>query len=378
MKHFVLIVSALAAGCAAALVLASAPKKGTPGMPTTKATTGRPSTAPLLKAATAFLTSLDAGQRARAGVPFDSDERLNWHFVPRERKGVPLKAMSEAQQKAALNLLKAGLSARGYQTVETIRALEPILREMENGNLGRDLGLFYVTVFGTPSAAAPWGCRYEGHHISLNWTVIGGKVIGDSPQFLGANPARVVAAGALQGTRPLAAEEDLGRSLVRSLDEEQKKVAVLGGPAPGDILTGAQRQATVQEDRGITHAKLRPEQKGMLIALIRRYADMMPRAVAERRLQKIRKAGLDGVKFAWIGGLEPGQGHYYRIQGPTFLVEYDNTQNNANHVHTVWRDFKGDFGRDLLAEHYKAHTHDHGHGVARSVPPHAAPGTAGR
>jgi hypothetical protein len=360
MKRFVVIVSALLAGCAAALVFGSAPNRERSTVPAKKETPREQQT-PLLEAAKVFLTTLDAEQRGKVSLPFDSDERLNWHFVPRQREGIPFQGMGQAQRKAALDLLKAGLSAQGYRKVEAIRALEPILRELEKGNPSRDPELFYFTLFGAPAATEPWGCRYEGHHISLNWTVVDGKVIGDSPQFLGANPARV-ASGALQGTRALEAEEDLARALVKSLDEEQKKEAVLRATAPRDILTGAQRQAAIQDDRGIAHRQLRREQKGMLLALIRVYADAMPRAVAERRLEKIRRAGLDDVKFAWMGGLEPGQGHYYRVQGPTFLIEYDNTQNNANHIHTVWRDFKGDFGADLLAEHYKAHAHERNHG----------------
>ena len=312
----------------------------------------------LQEATNAFLASLSADKRARAVLPFNDDERLNWHFVPRVRKGVPFKEMSPAQQKAALALLGAGLSAQGYRKAETIRQLEPILREREGGNPGRDPELFYFTVFGEPSEKGVWGWRYEGHHISLNWTIINGKVIADSPQFFGANPARVLS-GKMQGTRALAAEEDLGRALVKSLDDAQKAEAILSERAPRDILTGAQRQAAIQEDKGIAYRRLRKEQQGMLLALIRQHASAQPPALAEQRLGKIRKAGLDDVRFAWLGGTEPGQGHYYRIQGSTFLVEYDNTQNNANHIHTVWRDFKGDFGADLLANHYKASPHSH-------------------
>ncbi len=310
------------------------------------------------EAASAFLAALNTEQRAKAVLPFNDDERLNWHFVPRARKGISLKEMTPAQQKAALALLQAGLSAQGYRKAETIRQLELILREREGGNLSRDPERFYVTVFGAPSNTGVWGWRYEGHHISLNWTIINGRVIADSPQFFGANPARV-GSGPMQGTRTLAAEEDLGRVLVKSLDEAQRAEAVLSDRAPADILTGAQREAALQEDKGISYTRLRKEQQGMLLALIRQHASAQPPQLAEQRLTKIRKAGLDSVKFAWMGGTEPGQGHYYRIQGRTFLIEYDNTQNDANHIHTVWRDFKGDFGTDLLAEHYKASPHSH-------------------
>lgn len=336
-ERFALGLAAVLAGGVAALVWA-APKKD----PIAE----RPPQ-PFLSAARALLVLLDADQRARITVPFDSDERRNWHYVPRERRGLTLGAMSAAQRKAALSLLRAGLSASGYGKAEAIRALEPILRRIENDNPGRDPDRYTVTIFGTPGEREPWGWRYEGHHISLNWTVANGRVVGDSPQFFGANPAR----GA---SRPLAAEEDLARALVQSLDAAQRKAAILSTAAPPEILTGAERQAAIQEDRGIAYAALRPEQQRRLLALLGVYADAMPPAIARKRLEKIRRAGLAAVKFAWMGGLEPGEGHYYRLQGPTFLVEYDNTQNSANHIHTVWRDFHGDFGADLLAEHIKA------------------------
>jgi hypothetical protein len=337
-ERFALGLAAALAGGVAALVWAAAPKKD----PIAE----RPPQ-PFLSAARALLALLDAEQRARITIPFDSDERRNWHYVPRERRGLTLGAMSAAQRKAALALLRAGLSAPGYEKAEAIRALEPILRRIENDNPGRDPERYTFTIFGAPGEREPWGWRYEGHHISLNWTVVNGRVVGDSPQFFGANPAR----GA---SKPLAAEEDLARALVQSLDAAQRKQAILSAAAPPEILTGAQRQAAIQEDRGIAYAALRPEQQRRLLALLGVYADAMPPPVARKRLEKIRRAGLAAVKFAWMGGLEPGQGHYYRLQGPTFLVEYDNTQNNANHIHTVWRDFRGDFGADLLAEHLKA------------------------
>ncbi len=338
-ERFALGLAAALAGGLAALVWA-APKKD----PLAE----RPPQ-PFLSAARALLAAFDADQRARITVPFDSDERKNWHYVPRERRGLKLGDMSAAQRRAALALLRAGLSAPGYEKAEAIRALEPVLARIEN-NPGRDPDRYTFTIFGAPGEREPWGWRYEGHHLSLNWTVANGRVVGDSPQFFGAHPAR----GA---SRPLAAEEDLARALVQSLDAAQRKQAILSPAAPPEILTGAERQAAIQEDRGIACAALRPEQQRRLLALLDVYADAMPPAIARKRLEKIRRAGFASLKFAWMGGLLPGQGHYYRLQGPTFLVEYDNTQNNANHIHTVWRDFRGDFGADLLAEHYRAGQH---------------------
>lgn len=309
---------------------------------------------PLHDAATAFLGTLNPEQRAKAALPFDADERMNWHFVPRPRQGLPLRQMEAKQRDAALALLRAGLSAQGYKKAETIRSLENVLREMENDRDGnfRNPDLYYVTIFGEPAGKGVWGWRYEGHHLSLNWTIINGAVIASSPQFLGANPANVRREGPYLGTRALAAEEDLGRALVKSLTPEQRAVGVISDKAPADILTAAQRQAALLEDKGIAFKSLTKEQQGLLLALIREHAAGQSATVANKRLAALRKAGLDDVKFAWMGGLEPGTGHYYRVQGKTFLIEYDNTQNQANHIHAVWRDFTGDFGRDLLAEHY--------------------------
>lgn len=329
---------------------------------TVSAQNNRPEAA-MAGAASKFLASLDAPRKSKATIPFnDVQERLNWHFVPKfnQRKGLPLKEMTPDQQKAALALLRAGLSEKGYQKAGSIRELEGILRVVENNNATRDRELYYFTVFGEPSEKGTWGFRYEGHHCSLNWTVINGKSIASTPQFFGTNPGEVrvdVPGAPSRGTRVLGVEEDLGRALVKSLNAEQKKQAVLADKAPSDILTSAQRQAAIQEDKGVAFKDLSKEQQGMLLGIIREYANAQPQKLARERLQKIRMAGIDNVKFAWMGGLEKNQGHYYRIQGSTFLIEYDNTQNDANHVHCVWRDFKGDFGMDLLAMHYQSTPH---------------------
>ena len=183
-----------------------------------------------------------------------------------------------------------------------------------------------------------------------------GKLIGSSPQFFGANPAEV-RDGPMKGTRVLSAEEDLGRSLVKSLSTDQRVEAVLSVSAPADIVPTNQRKAAIQEDKGVAYSKLSQDQQGTLLALIEEYLSAQPQAEARQRLDKIRQASFDRIKFAWMGGLEKGEGHYYRVQGSTFLIEYDNTQNNANHIHCVWRDFKGDWGEGLLAEHYRNSPH---------------------
>jgi hypothetical protein len=304
-----------------------------------------------------FLATLDSAQKSKTVYPFNSEERFRWFYTPVSRKGIPLKELNATQQKAALELLHAGLSEKGYTKAETIRKLEAVLRELEQGKgPTRDPDLYFFTFFGEPSESGAWGWRYEGHHCSQNWTILNGKSIGSSPQFFGANPAEV-REGPMKGTRLLSVEEDLGRSLVKSLSAEQRAEAVLSPSAPGEIVTSNQRKAAIQEDRGIAYAKLSKEQQGTLLALIEEYLSAQPRAQARQRLDKIRQAGFDKIKFAWMGGLEKGEGHYYRVQGSTFLIEYDNTQNNANHIHCVWRDFNGDWGEDLLAEHYQNSPH---------------------
>ena len=312
----------------------------------------------MLTAASHFIGTLTEEQKAKALLPFASEERFNWYYIPKERAGLTFKAMTEPQREAALALLKTGLSVKGYQKAATIRQLENVLRELEAGKGPvRDPEMYYITVFGTPAAKGIWGWRYEGHHTSLHWTFIDGKVIASTPQFMGSNPAEVRTAGPMKGTRVLGTEEDLGRALLKSLNAEQRKEALLSDKAPADVLTNNQRQAAIQEDKGVAFHSLNSEQQGMLMAVIREVADAQSPDLAKARLSRLTKAGLESIKFAWMGGPERGDPHYYRIQGKTFLIEYDNTQNEANHVHLVWRDFNGDFGRDLLEEHYKNSPH---------------------
>jgi Protein of unknown function (DUF3500) len=330
---------------------------GTSRNATGSAQTAAPATSTILGAAKAFVATLEPEQKSKAMLPFNSEERFRWFYTPVSRKGIPLKELKPAQRDAALALLRAGLSEKGYSKAETIRRLEEVLHEIEQGSgPTRDPDLYFFTIFGEPAATGAWGWRYEGHHCSQNWTIVEGKSIGSSPQFFGANPAEV-RQGPMKGTRVLKAEEDLGRALVKSLSTEQRAEAVLSTTAPGDILTTNTRKAAIQEDKGVAYNKLNKDQQGTLMALIEEYLSAQPRPEARQRLDKIRKAGFDQVKFAWMGGVEKGQGHYYRVQGSTFLIEYDNTQNDANHIHCVWRDFNGDWGADLLAEHYKNSPH---------------------
>lgn len=230
-------------------------------------------------AARLFLASLDAGQRTKLLFAFNDEERLNWHFVPQDRKGLPYKEMTEAQRKLAQDLLRAGLSEAGFKKAETIRQLELVLREMENGALHRDPDRYFFTFFGEPSPEGVWGWRYEGHHCSQNWTLFRGKAVASTPQFFGSNPGEV-RSGPRKGTRVLGQEEDLGRSLIQSLDPAQRQAAILNADAPPEIITGNERQVAIDLETGIAYTQLNPDQQGMLLTLIGLYAGAQPEAIA--------------------------------------------------------------------------------------------------
>lgn len=314
--------------------------------------------ADMLQAANAFLASLEPAQRSKALFEFEDAERLNWHFVPRSRRGLPLKEMSATQQGLAHAILRTGLSQRGYLTATQIMELELVLREMGENPRVRDPELYYFSVFGTPAPDSPWGFRAEGHHLSLNFTIVRDTLIATSPAFFGANPAEV-RSGSRQGLRPLAEEEDIGRQLVLSLDERQIDAARIATSAPRDIITGNAERVEPLSPVGIRVTALRPEQSAMLVRLLDVYIGRMAEPLAARRRAALEQTDFGEVTFAWAGSTRPSEPHYYRIQGPSFLVEYDNTQNGANHIHTVWRDFAGDFGRDLLRDHYRNAPHSH-------------------
>ena len=313
------------------------------------------SAAAMADAAKRFLEALPAAQRGRASFRFEDSEREDWGFVPRSRRGVPLGELDPRSRELAMALVRSGLSAAGYRRAEDVVRLEGVLREMQ-GTL-RDPAKYYFSIFGEPSLERPWGWRFEGHHLSLNYTVVDGAGIAHTPSFFGANPA-TVGSGPLTGLRALGPEEDLARELVKSLDAAQRRKAILAERAPADIVTGDERRIDPLAPAGIPARELTEPQRANLVRLLDEYLARMPEDVAAARREAIVSGGVPDVSFAWAGGLEPGQGHYYRIQGASFVVEYDNTQNGATHVHTVWRDFHGDFGRDLLREHYAAFRHD--------------------
>ncbi len=362
----------------------------------------------MAEAASAFLAALAPAQRGRANLPFEAEgERVHWHYTPMLQSGLTLREMDAHQQQLAFRLAATGVSAGGFATVSAIIGLENTLdREegfgvrfwegMAGATRGRDPNMYFTTVFGEPGSGN-WGWRFGGHHVSINHTIHAGALAG-TPAFFGANPADSPAIGQL--LRPLGPEEDLGRELVHLLSADQRSLAVVAKAAPLDLVQGnrprvedavlpiplwelmapmpeanADRLRRVsarlsadlglgdREMEAIRYSAARPAglpaaamnsgQRDALRALIQQYVLRLPDEVAAAEAERV--AGVfDAIHFAWAGGLERGDPHYYRLQGPRFVVEYDNVQNGANHIHSVWRDPEGDFGRDLLAEHYAA------------------------
>lgn len=302
-------------------------------------------------AANDFLTSLDDKQRKIVRFELQDDERQNWHFIPKDRKGLTLKQMQPQQQQLGYALLATAMSSKGFSKALRVMTLEHVLWEQSNHNPIRDHEKYHFSIFGKPSANGTWGWRVEGHHLSLNFTIVRGRVIAGTPSFFASNPAKVLS-GPRKGLRVLAAEEDLARKLARSLNDKQRKAAIITGKPPRDILTRAERKVKPLENKGVAFSELSPSQQSNLMTLIREYVECHRLELASVDLAKIAEAGHKNIRFAWAGSLDSGKGHYYRVQGPTFLLEYANTQTKANHVHAVWRDFKGDFGEDILAKHF--------------------------
>jgi len=312
------------------------------------------SQSPMLKTALDFLSLLTIEQRKEVVLSFESDDRLDWHYIPRSREGISLKQMSDVQRKAAHALLRAALSDKGYSKTLGVIELEAVLREIQGAY--RDPDLYYFTMFGAPSSTAPWGWRFEGHHLSLNFSSVTNELVATTPAFFGANPAHV-STGPKAGLRVLKAEEELGRELVRSLDQTQSRRAIIAARAPADIVTGADEKVDIGKPEGLSVAAMTADQRSLLMQLVEEYVNNMRSEYADSFMARIGRGGIEKIHFSWAGGLEPGQGHYYRIHGPTFLIEYDNTQNNANHIHTVLRDIENDFGVDLLRRHYQTSPH---------------------
>jgi hypothetical protein len=306
-------------------------------------------------AARTWLDGLDDAQRTQANIPFETPERFVWSYTPGARKGLAIREMRPDQRAASSAMVAATMSARTAGEIEAIISLETILGRLEQADgrsrwTRRDPDLYWFAIFGDPGASTPWSWRIGGHHVAIPITVVDDRVIGATPSFLGANPA-VVPSGPHVGTRMLPGEEELARALLSELTPAERGAAVIADVAPADILTGTGRVADVRSvPVGIRHADLGPPRRAALERLIRHYLGRMRSEVADAAWERI-VAGLGDATFAWAGSDAPGRGHYYAIRAPSFVIEYDNTQNGANHIHAVWRDLDSDWGEDVLAEH---------------------------
>jgi len=307
--------------------------------------------------ATDFLNTLDPELKSKTIFTLDSEERLNFNFIPIIRKGPTFHDFNDEQKQAAMALLRASLSAEGFRKTKEIIALENVLLELEGGNFkmpdgsGRDALNYHFCVFNDPATEQFWGWRFEGHHISFNFVGSSGKIVASTPSFLGSNPA-IVREGKQKGKEVLKMESELGFAMVNSLSKEQLGKALFSEEAPREIFTTNKQEVTNLDPLGISYADLNKDQKKALEKLLMVYLDNYESRFSNSLLDKINASGMENLSFAWAGSLAPGKGHYYRIQSPEILIEYDNTQNNANHVHTAVRDLKNDFGRNLLKEHY--------------------------
>lgn len=308
----------------------------------------------LVPTAKAFLASLSEEQRQQAVLPYDSEKRVQWHFIPMEtRKGLPLMQMEPEQQAAAKQLLRSAISKVGYDKATKIMSLEKVLKQLEagRGTNERNPEKYYFTIFGQPAPQQPWGLSIEGHHLSLNFSLVGNRIVDSTPQFFATNPAELkdsYGEGFPKGLQVLGQEEKLGFELINSLDESQLAKAMLPGETPSEIRAAGTPQPPRESLGGVPAGELTAAQQEMLKKLMTVYTNKMKPGVASNRWKLIDEAGFDQITFAWSGAMKPGAGHYYVIQGSTFLIEFINVQpdaagNPANHIHCVWRDMQGDF-----------------------------------
>ena len=315
-------------------------------------------------AAARLIQATPASAQASLLQPFTDEKRSDWHYTPRRRAGVSWRDMSSAQRAATTDLLRSALTENGLDKVRAVMALEIALRELETFGLSRDPENYAIAIFGEPNnALRPWGWRIEGHHLSLHWTLRGDDYVATLPQFFGANPARVprdFGQAPRAGTRVLGEEEDRARALLASLSARQRVAAVFDARPYGDIVTRNAERARPPEAKGVVFTELSASQQAQLLSLISAFAEHLKPELAQARLVRIRAGGLDSLRFGWAGAVEPGEPYYFRIQGPGFVIEFDNS--GGNHVHSVWRDFDGDWGRDVLAEHYREAGPNHRHG----------------
>ncbi len=318
----------------------------------------------LSEKANTFLNSLSPELRSKAIFDLADEERKNWYYTPVVRNGPTFHDFNKKQTEAGLALLRASLSREGYRKTDEIRQLESVLKEIENdkskmpdGSSMRDPLNYHFCIFGTPSATSAWGWRFEGHHISLNFTSADGIITSSTPSFMGSNPGRVPS-GPEKGKEVLKQESELGLQLVNSFSKDQLKDAKFSDEAPWDIITSNQREVEFMEPKGIAYTELNPDQKTLFMELLHVYLNNYEAHFSENFVEKIATAGIQNLHFGWAGGMQWGTGLYYCIQGPVLLIEYDNTQNQGNHVHTVVRDLTNDFGEDVLRKHYEE---DHQH-----------------
>lgn len=298
----------------------------------------------MTRTAQALVAATDERQRRALVLPFDA-QREDWHYVPRRRAGLPFGSMSAAVSTAAMALLHAGLGDTGVRRIEGTRRLEAILREREG--TWRDPDNYAVAIWGTPGTV-PWGWRIEGHHLSLNFTVLGPERVAVTPAFWGANPAR-----AHDGFRLMGAVEDAGRSLIRALPDALRREALIAERSFGDIVAGPGRENDIGAPRGLTLARMSQADRDTAMRITAGFLEALSPDLAQLQTRRLREGGIEQLRFAWAGPTGDGQPYYFRLHGPVTLIELDNTQNNANHVHSVWRDLAADFGRDMLADHYR-------------------------
>lgn len=320
------------------------------------------SNAEALKTVKAFLSSLESDKLAKASFPYDNAERRNWFFTPVERKGLPLLEMSEIQKEKAIDLVKATVSKDAAQTSIAIMQMEIVLKQIEKlapENMRRHPEKYYFSIFGTPSKNQLWGWRIEGHHISLNFSSESGKIVSGTPLFFGSNPAIVPVGYPNAGKQILKAEEVLGIEFLKSMTAAQKAKAIVSDKCPADILSYNSPHFAKFDSlkAGISYKEFSKDQQIQLLAIIGHYLKRYQLGFANEFMEKIEKAGLDNLTFTWMGAQEAkigNGGHYYRIQNSVVFIEYDNQQNDANHIHTVIRDLTNDFGENMLGKHYKA------------------------
>ncbi len=302
----------------------------------------------LIEKVRALREALGPAQSGSLQFEFDDKARTVWSFFPGEHPGIALADCSEAQKAAMLDCVRLALSASGFAKTELVRSLDDVLAQDNPTNYSS--GNYFLSIWGEPGEKGPWSMRWEGHHLSLNWLIKDGRIMSSTPQFLGSNPAKVLE-GPLKDTRVQAQEEDLARALLQSFDERQRTQAVAGPDAIADVLTHMKSDAEPLEEVGLPYTELNEAQQAMLRELIEVYIQLQAAPIAEQRANALTEEALAQVRFAWFGGTEIGDKHYYRIHGSGWVIEYANTQNNANHIHTTWRDFSNDFGRDILREH---------------------------